>query len=116
MNATIAVRGVVDWQELGCQLNYNPEKLSLLLTFGQTPEDSREKMISDWAMQADATWDKLVRALDQMGERQLARTIHQEFISPRAGGELSGCRLTCCFSYFVCICGFTYADSYFASY
>ncbi len=96
MNAAIAVSGVVNWQELGCQLDCNPEKLSLLLKFGQTPEENRDKMISDWAMQADATWDMLVRALVQMGERQVAQTVHQEFISLHAGGEQWCCRITCC--------------------
>ncbi len=94
MNAAIAVSGVVNWQELGRQLNYNPEKLSLLLSFGETPEECRRKMMSDWAMQADATWGKLVGALDRMGESQVAQTILQEFISPRAGGEQGCWKLT----------------------
>ena len=85
-----AVRTIEKWQELGHQLNINPEKLSNLFNSGWSGAECRDEMIAYWEKHDnDASWEKLARALVRMGENQLAERIIKE----RGVGE--GAIITC---------------------
>ena len=74
-----AVRSIEKWQELGHQLNINPEKLSNLFNSGWSGAECRDEMIAYWEKHDnDASWEKLARALVGMGENQLAEIIIKE--------------------------------------
>ena len=74
-----AVRSIEKWQELGHQLNINPEKLSNLFNSGRSGAECRDEMIAYWEKHDDdASWEKLGRALARMGENQLAERIIKE--------------------------------------
>ena len=74
-----AVRSIEKWQELGHQLNINPEMLSNLFKSGRSGAECRDEMMTYWEKHDnDASWEKLARALMRMGENQLAETIINE--------------------------------------
>ena len=74
-----AVKSIEKWQELGHQLNINPEKLSDLFNSRRSGAECRNEMIAYWEKHDDnASWEKLVRALVRMGENQLAEKISKE--------------------------------------
>ena len=74
-----AVSYIEKWQELGHQLNVDPEKLSNLFKSGRSGAECRDEMMAYWERHnKDASWEKLARALKRMGECQLADSIlHQ---------------------------------------
>ena len=75
----VAVRSIEKWQELGHQLNINPEKLSNLFKSGRSGAECRDEMIAYWEKyDNDASWEKLVCALMRMGENQLGEMIIKE--------------------------------------
>ena len=75
----VAVKSIEKWQELGHQLNINPEKLSNLFKSGRSGAECRDEMIAYWEKHDnDASWEKLARALSRMGEDQLAVRIIKE--------------------------------------
>ena len=80
-----AVKSIEKWQELGNQLNINPEMLSKLFNSGQSGAECRDEMVAYWEKHDnDASWEKLARALARMGENQLAEVIIKEHSLPKA--------------------------------
>ena len=80
-----AVKSIEKWQELGYQLNINPEMLSKLFNSGQSGAKCRDEMVAYWEKHDnDASWEKLARALARMGENQLAEEIIKEHSLPNA--------------------------------
>ena len=80
-----AVKSIEKWQELGYQLNINPEMLSKLFNSGQSGAKCRDEMVAYWEKHDnDASWEKLARALARMGENQLAERIIKEHSLPMA--------------------------------
>lgn len=74
-----AVIGIEKWQELGHQLNIDPEKLSNLFKSSRSGAECRDEMIAYWERHdKDASWEKLSRALSRMGENRLAKEILKE--------------------------------------
>ena len=77
----LAIKDVERWQELGHQLDINPEKLSELLNSGRSGAECRDEMIAYWEKHDnDASWEKLARALVRMGENNLAEKIIDEHV------------------------------------
>ena len=81
-----AIKSIEKWQELGHQLNINPEKLSNLFNSGRSGAECRDEMMAYWEKHDDAaSWEKLARALARMGENQLAdRIIKEQGVGGRA--------------------------------
>ena len=74
-----AVKNIEKWQELGHQLNINPEMLSNLFKSSRSGAECRDEMIAYWEKHDnDASWEKLARALSRMGENQLTERIIKE--------------------------------------
>ena len=74
-----AIKSIEKWQELGHQLNINPEMLSNLFNSGRSGAECRDEMIAYWEKHDnDASWEKLTRALVRMGDNQLADRIIKE--------------------------------------
>lgn len=81
MGMILAVKSVDRWQELGHQLDIDPEKLSELLNSGKGVAECREEMIAYWEKHDEgASWEKLARALSRMGENQLAERFINEYV------------------------------------
>ena len=79
-----AIKSIEKWQELGNQLNINPEMLSKLFNSGQSGAKCRDEMVAYWEKHDnDASWEKLARALARMGENQLAEGIIKEHSLPK---------------------------------
>ena len=75
----MAVRDIEKWQELGQQLNVDPEKLSNLFKSGRSGADCRDEMMVYWEKHNEgASWERLAQALSRMGENQLAEKILME--------------------------------------
>ena len=71
-----AVGDVEKWQELGHQLNIDPEKLSNLLKSGHSGAVCRDEMIAYWEKHdKSASWEKLALALYRIGENRVAEKI-----------------------------------------
>ena len=89
-----AIRSIEKWQELGHQLNINPEMLSNLFNSGRSGAECRDEIIAYWEKHDnDASWEKLARALARMGETKLAEKIIME---QGRGGEVGGGRAVTC--------------------
>jgi hypothetical protein len=77
----VAIKDIERWQELGHQLDINPEKLSELLNSGRSGAECRDEMVAYWEKHDnDASWEKLARALTRMGENKLAEKIVDEHV------------------------------------
>ena len=74
------LESVSEWKELGQQLNIDPEKLLQLSQCGRDPDYCREQVVTEW-LKGDkgASWEKLCRALEQMGREVLK--IREQYIS-----------------------------------
>lgn len=77
-----AIRNLERWQELGHQLNIEPDKLSQLLHSGKSVAECRDEMIGYWekGSSENVSWEKLARALSRMGENKLAEQIIDEHV------------------------------------
>ena len=77
----LTVEGVERWQELGHQLDVDPEKLAELLNSDKSVTECRDEMIAYWEKHDnDASWEKLARALSRMRENKLAERIIDEHV------------------------------------
>ena len=77
----IAVRGVVEWHDLGLQLGL-PDATLRLIGLHPDTEGHLRMMLSEW-LQFDpgASWEKLVTALSKIGKNTIAANVRREFVS-----------------------------------
>ena len=75
-----AVEEVSDWRTLGHQLDVDPVKLCELQKADRNPEDCKEELLIFWVKHdRNASWNKLVRALDRMEEQDIAQKIREKY-------------------------------------
>ena len=73
---------VSDWEELGHQLQVCPVKMCQLVQRGGDPEHCREEMVLEWLKEGKtASWEKLCRALEHMGNVESVQMIKDRYIS-----------------------------------
>ena len=82
LHALGVLESVSEWKELGNQLNIDPEKLLQLSQCGRDPEYCRDQVVSEW-LEGDmgASWEKLCRALEQMGSETEVLKVRERYIS-----------------------------------
>ena len=77
----IAVRGVVEWHDLGLQLDLPESSLKLIATHPDI-EGHLRMMLSEWLQyDPEATWEKLATALSKIGKNAIAANVRQQFVS-----------------------------------
>ena len=72
---------ISDWEELGHQLQVCPVKMSQLVQRGGDTEHCREEVVQEWLKDKTASWEKLCRALERMGNVESVQLIKQRYIS-----------------------------------
>ena len=76
----IAVRGVVEWHDLGLQLGLPESTLALIATHPDV-EGHLRMMLSKWLQfDPEASWEKLATALSKIGKNAIAANIRQQFM------------------------------------
>ena len=74
------VGGVSDWEELGRQLGTSPVKITWLGEDGGDTEHCREEVVLEWLKEdKTASWEKLCRALEQMGREAEVQIIKEQY-------------------------------------
>ena len=80
LNAVEVVAGVSDWEELGRRLCINHVKISQLGEDGGDTEHCREEVVLEWLKEdKTASWQKLCRALEQMGREAEVQNIKEHY-------------------------------------
>ena len=80
LNAVEVVAGVSDWEELGHQLGTSPVKIYQLGENGGDTEHCREEVVLEWLKEdKTASWEKLCRALEQMGMEAEVQIIKEQY-------------------------------------
>ena len=80
LNAVEVVAGMSDWEELGHQLGTSPAKISQLEENGGDTEHCREEVVLEWLKEdKTASWEKLCRALEQMGREAEVQIIKEQY-------------------------------------
>ena len=76
----IALRGVVEYHDLGLQLDLPESELALI---DKHPvEDRLRMMLWKWLQfDPEASWEKLATALDKIGKNAIAANVRREFMS-----------------------------------
>ena len=75
------------WEELGHQLQVCPVKMSQLVQRGGDTEHCREEVVQEWLKDKTASWEKLCRALERMGNVESVQLIKERYISNPCYGE-----------------------------
>jgi hypothetical protein len=77
----IALRGVVEYHDLGLQLDL-PESALKLIDKHHDSKDHLRMMLSEW-LQFDpkASWEKLAAALEKLGKNAIAAEVRRQFMS-----------------------------------
>ena len=95
----IAVRGVVEWHDLGLQLGL-PDSTLRLIDLHPDIEGHLRMMLSEW-LQFDpgASWEKLATALNTIGKNAIAANVRRELVNvsgpPAQSLEQEAKRCTC---------------------
>ena len=76
----IAVRGVVEWHDLGLQLGL-PDATLRLIGLHPDIEGHLRMMLSEWLQfDPEASWEKLATALNKIGKNTIAANVRREFL------------------------------------
>ena len=87
----LVLSSISDWEELGHQLQVCPMKMSQLVQYGGDPEHCREEVVQEWLKEdKSASWEKLCRALERMGNVESVQFIKERYISNLSGGGIKG--------------------------
>ena len=79
-NLVIALRGVVEYHDLGLQLDL-PESTLKLIDKHHDSKDHLRMMLSEWLQfDPEASWEKLATALSRMGKNAIAASVRREFV------------------------------------
>ena len=78
----IALRGVVEYHDLGLQLDL-PESTLKLIDKHHDSKDHLRMMLSEWLQfEPEASWEKLATALSRIGKNAIAASVRRrEFMS-----------------------------------
>ena len=85
-----AVRNVSDWHSLGSHLDLTMSKLKQLQSIHHAHGEERIKaeMFDVWLKSCpDASWDKLVTALNEIGEKRVANKVESRYCKQLPGNE-----------------------------
>ena len=73
---------VLDWHNLGTKLGLPDYKLGEICRDHTGTVQQRQQMISEWlAYDTEASWNKLARALEEIGMRVVAKKILDKYVS-----------------------------------
>ena len=76
----IALRGVVEYHDLGLQLDL-PESTLKLIDKHHDSKDHLRMMLSEWLQfDPEASWEKLATALSRIGKNAIAASVRREFV------------------------------------
>ena len=82
-NLTNALREVVDWQDLGIQLDIQYHELQKFVSEHQTSEERKRAMLQFWLdHDTKASWKKVISALSEMQLNRVAEEIQRKYQLP----------------------------------
>ena len=90
----IALRGVVEYHDLGLQLDLPESELALI---DKHPvEDRLRMMLWKWLQfDPEASWEKLATALDKIGKNAIAANVRREYVNSVQSPEQEAKRRKC---------------------
>ena len=76
----ITLRGVVEYHDLGLQLDLSESTLKLIDKHHDS-KDHLRMMLSEWLQfDPEASWEKLATALSKIGKNAIAANVRREFV------------------------------------